>query len=517
MHKYLFCLFLFIFLARLTAPRISLSANRLSYYNFEGTQTTDEVFGSNYEVYDYERRMSVARTTNHPHAGNYCARVNLGTIGYDGINSTLCRPNPHIAIGSFNYGHEDNYGQHTDEQAFYRFWFRYDENVNWHTQIKLFHGGGHNFNDQYSGNYNAYNTPALSPVSAPKPHSIWDSLWHKVEIYHKYAGSNITDIQVWVDNDLIMDLDADDFNQDAEGNQLYPQRTENFGLIHEHTWHFYSYVYRYNDYYSVSHLSQLDELLWTTTPYSTITRDDNPEEVTLFENNTDYYYIRCYSSDYMYNEIVLKKEEWTGIGERRDGHYAQGAGRLFVEFWNGSDWQEVENINDSTAVSGNTLEQDGSITWTAPTTETWRLYWNFISNGGYRWIRLHVQNNPLQGLKADMFIPQYSLGMQLDDIEIWDGLPDDRIPIAGDSKMVLAYPNPAHEKVTFIFTNPTAQNIVIQIFNFAGERVASIKSTIDENNPLVEWHLVNIASGVYIYQVESNGKKIQTDKIAIKK
>ena len=233
---------------------------------------------------------------------------------------------------------------------------------------------------------------------------------------------------MWVDDDLIFDLDSNDFNTN-EGQQLYPQRPEHIALIHEHTWHFYVYIYRYDDYYSVSHLRSLDERLWTDSPYPKINHNDVTEEVTLFQNNSDYVYIRCYGQEYLFNEIKLIKDEITGIGERTDGYYVQDAGRLIVEYWNGSDWQEVENLEDGTAVGGNTLAQDGTITWTALTLEQWSRRWGFISDGGYRWLRLRVENNPTRELKPDFFIPQYSLGIQLDDIEIWDGMPGGIDPI----------------------------------------------------------------------------------------
>lgn len=516
--------FLFIFIFGLFSR--GWSATQLSYYDFEGSQDIDQVFSNSDTGFEHCQQVSVKRTTNQPHSGSLCVRLNVGTVGYDALTGALCRSNTHANIGPFQYGHSDNFGQYTQEQAFIRFWFKYDANATWNTGIKLIHGIGHNFNDHYSYNYSTYNTPALSPVFADKPNSIFDNQWHKVEVYHDYTGSDITHIRVWVDEHLIFDLDADDFNTEEE-QQLYPQRPEHLAFIHEHTWHFRIYIERYNDYYSVSHLRELDERLWTDSPYPKIDRNGTPEEITLFETNTDYVYMRCYSHDYLFNEIKLIKDETTGIGEQTDGHYAQGTGQLIVEYWNGSDWQEVDNLQDGTTVGENTLAQDGTITWTALTSEQWSNRWGFILDGGYRWLRLHVENNPSQGLKPDFFIPQYSLGVQLDDIEIWDGLPEDHPgsdpPAASTHRQnnILVSPNPSSSKIVFHFMKTPALTLFspveIGLFNLEGNLAVKKTEVLNMFPQAIELDAHKLAPGVYIYKVDQSGRKLQTGKIAVKK
>lgn len=46
---------------------------------------------------------------------------------------------------------------------------------------------------------------------------------------------------------------------------------------------------------------------------------------------------------------------------------AAGAGALVAEYYNGSSWTALSGVTDGTASGGNTLAQDGDVTWTIPT------------------------------------------------------------------------------------------------------------------------------------------------------
>lgn len=91
--------------------------------------------------------------------------------------------------------------------------------------------------------------------------------------------------------------------------------------------------------------------------------------------------------------------------------------------------------------------------------------------------------------------------------------------ISSDS--VYTYPNPAKgDKVIFKFRVSDKSDVKINVYNAAGEKVASLKK---ENCPAgvfseIEWKIKNIASGVYVYTLEavtSSGKKTLKEKMAI--
>ncbi len=67
------------------------------------------------------------------------------------------------------------------------------------------------------------------------------------------------------------------------------------------------------------------------------------------------------------------------------------------------------------------------------------------------------------------------------------------------SSVILAYPNPAHDKVNFALQDPDIDKVVIDIYNLAGDRIAQIK----EANPgrSITWQATNISPGIYLVQV----------------
>lgn len=89
------------------------------------------------------------------------------------------------------------------------------------------------------------------------------------------------------------------------------------------------------------------------------------------------------------------------------------------------------------------------------------------------------------------------------------------------TQSVYTYPNPARgNKVVFKFMVSEKSNVKINIYNVAGEKVA----TLEKNNcpagvfSEIEWNIKNIASGVYPYTLEafsSSGSKMIKEKMAI--
>jgi len=82
---------------------------------------------------------------------------------------------------------------------------------------------------------------------------------------------------------------------------------------------------------------------------------------------------------------------------------------------------------------------------------------------------------------------------------------------------VLAYPNPARDKVTFALQEVDADEVRIEIYNMSGEHIAHIQ----QNQPgqTVVWETSDTAPGIYIYRVRItiNGKDkdLGSRKIAI--
>lgn len=84
---------------------------------------------------------------------------------------------------------------------------------------------------------------------------------------------------------------------------------------------------------------------------------------------------------------------------------------------------------------------------------------------------------------------------------------------------VLAYPNPARDKVSFALEEPDVDKVVIHIYSLAGERV----SRIEQLSPgqAIDWQVHDISPGIYLAQVmiTKNGqtKTLKIKKIAIVK
>ena len=82
---------------------------------------------------------------------------------------------------------------------------------------------------------------------------------------------------------------------------------------------------------------------------------------------------------------------------------------------------------------------------------------------------------------------------------------------------VLAYPNPAQDKVTFALQEVEADEVRIEIYNMSGEHIAHIRQT--QPGQTVVWETIDTAPGIYIYRVRItiNGKDkdLGSRKIAI--
>jgi hypothetical protein len=79
---------------------------------------------------------------------------------------------------------------------------------------------------------------------------------------------------------------------------------------------------------------------------------------------------------------------------------------------------------------------------------------------------------------------------------------------------VIAYPNPAKDKITFRLNLPKDAQVKIEVFNVAGERVIEFKEHKTAPTDTITWQPIDVASGVYIYLVTVEGEQV-SGKVAV--
>ncbi|MEW6517016.1 MAG: T9SS type A sorting domain-containing protein [candidate division FCPU426 bacterium] len=87
---------------------------------------------------------------------------------------------------------------------------------------------------------------------------------------------------------------------------------------------------------------------------------------------------------------------------------------------------------------------------------------------------------------------------------------------------VLAYPNPARDRVVFAYTVPGASRIEIDIYHLTGERVARIEEGKNNSGQTLTtaWEAAGVAPGIYLCRIkitDANGRVLldQRKKVAI--
>jgi hypothetical protein len=85
------------------------------------------------------------------------------------------------------------------------------------------------------------------------------------------------------------------------------------------------------------------------------------------------------------------------------------------------------------------------------------------------------------------------------------------------NKKIIAYPNPAKDLVHFVWEEPQAEKVQVEIFNTAAERVASFNAPVTGRG--VDWNARGIAPGIYFCRITLtvNGfeQKLAVQKVAI--
>ena len=81
---------------------------------------------------------------------------------------------------------------------------------------------------------------------------------------------------------------------------------------------------------------------------------------------------------------------------------------------------------------------------------------------------------------------------------------------------VLAYPNPAADRVRFLVHLDEAADVVLDIYNANGERAAGIRRNLPAGaGQVLTWSCGDVGPGVYFVRVTINGEDRGKVKIAV--
>jgi len=85
-------------------------------------------------------------------------------------------------------------------------------------------------------------------------------------------------------------------------------------------------------------------------------------------------------------------------------------------------------------------------------------------------------------------------------------------------KLVLPYPNPASDRMRFVLHLDRAAAIKLDIFNLAGERVATLQEHLPAGRgQVMVWDCRDVAPGIYLVRVSRDGELVETRRVAVVK
>ena len=85
-----------------------------------------------------------------------------------------------------------------------------------------------------------------------------------------------------------------------------------------------------------------------------------------------------------------------------------------------------------------------------------------------------------------------------------------------ENRVVLAYPNPARDRVTFLLHPDQAVSVQLRIYNIAGELTGSLSAQVPAGRgQTLTWDTAEVAPGIYLVQVVKNAEVVETLRIAI--
>ena len=137
-----------------------------------------------------------------------------------------------------------------------------------------------------------------------------------------------------------------------------------------------------------------------------------------------------------------------------------------------------------------------------------------------------IHDNDGDGMEAIMVLSAINDDNAHQTCEVWSNtwIGDQSTMVSTDKDIVVNefalhqnYPNPFNPQTTIKFSLPDAQRVNLSVYNMLGQQVLTL---VDRELPAgyhtAKWYAGNIASGVYIYKLTSNGKTL-TQKMLLMK
>ncbi|MCB1048861.1 MAG: T9SS type A sorting domain-containing protein, partial [Calditrichaeota bacterium] len=98
------------------------------------------------------------------------------------------------------------------------------------------------------------------------------------------------------------------------------------------------------------------------------------------------------------------------------------------------------------------------------------------------------------------------------------GIEDDlSVGVVSDYELSQNYPNPFNPSTTIRYAIPAAELTTLKVYNLLGQVVATLVNEVQNAGRYqIEFDASNLASGVYLYQIQS-GSYVQTRKMVLMK
>jgi hypothetical protein len=90
-------------------------------------------------------------------------------------------------------------------------------------------------------------------------------------------------------------------------------------------------------------------------------------------------------------------------------------------------------------------------------------------------------------------------------------------PIPTDFALNQNYPNPFNPTTTLSFALPSASDYILTIYNVNGQEVAAFSGKGEAGTRTIEWNAGSLASGIYLYKLQADGRTIDTKKMVLLK
>jgi hypothetical protein len=79
------------------------------------------------------------------------------------------------------------------------------------------------------------------------------------------------------------------------------------------------------------------------------------------------------------------------------------------------------------------------------------------------------------------------------------------------------YPNPFNPSTTIVFSTPSNGRVTLKVYNILGQEVANLSDgNLSSGSHTIVWNAQNMASGIYIYRLQSNSAQVSKKMILMK-